>query len=187
MQATGVERLLSLSPLGVGDSRDDLPFFASKQGAGAESVAEKPAFKRLFESRRCLVVADGFYEWRREGKGKGAKKTPMYIRLASGRPLTFAGLWDAWKQPDGTPLKTFTILTTDASASIADIHDRMPVILSPADRARWLDREVDPEELRELLGPYPPEELVHWEVSRVVNAPANDVPECIEPVTDDEE
>lgn len=167
-----------------------VPFWAKDPSIGnrminarAESVAEKPAFKRLFQSRRCLVAADGFYEWRREGEGRSAKKTPMYIRLASGRPFTFAGLWDAWKQPDGTPLKTFTIVTTRAAEPIADIHDRMPVIVAPEDRARWLDREVDPEELRALLGPYPPGELVAWEVSRVVNAPANDVPECIEPVT----
>lgn len=169
-----------------------VPFWAKDPSIGsrminarAESVADKPAFKRLFASRRCLVAADGFYEWRRDGEGKKPKKTPVHIRLASGRPFTFAGLWDAWKQPDGTPLRTFTIITTRASASIAHIHDRMPVIVSPDDRRRWLDREADPEDLHGLLGPHPPEELVHWEVSTVVNAPANDVPECIEPVTEE--
>ena len=100
----------------------------------SKSLAEKPAFKDLLGKRRCLVLADGFYEWRKEGKGK----VPMRFKLKSGEPFTFAGLWDSWKQPDGSLLRTYTIVTTEPNDVLRPIHNRMPVMLTNDDARRWL-------------------------------------------------
>jgi putative SOS response-associated peptidase YedK len=102
--------------------------------ARAETLAEKPAFKDLLEKRRCLVLADGFYEWRKEGK----RKVPMRFKLKSGEPFTFAGLWDIWKQPDGSLLRTYTIVTTEPNDVLRPIHNRMPAMLSNDDALKWL-------------------------------------------------
>jgi putative SOS response-associated peptidase YedK len=146
--------------------------------ARAETLAGKPAFREAFERRRCLIPADGFYEWRRED----GRRIPMRICLPDGRPFAFAGVWEKWRDPaGGEPLHTCAIVTTAANDAVRPIHDRMPVILGPDERAAWLDPQGDPEALLRLLKPYDGE-LRAYEVSTVVNAAANDVARCIEPV-----
>jgi len=147
--------------------------------ARAESVAEKPAYRWAFKKHRCLVVTDGFFEWKKVAGGK----QPHLIRTKDGQPFAFAGLWSRWQPPQGEPLETFTILTTDANPVVADVHDRMPVILAPKDYGLWLDPAVqDPEKLQPLLVPAPEELLETLPVSRRVNSPANDSADCIEPL-----
>jgi putative SOS response-associated peptidase YedK len=147
--------------------------------ARAETVATKPAFRVALRKRRCLVVADGFYEWQQRGRGK----QPFYIVLKSREPFGFAGLWDTWTSTDGEEIRTCTIITTEANEVLKPIHDRMPVILSHEAEAIWLDPTIqDPAELLPLLKPYPAEEMKAYPVSRWVNTPDHDSPECIEPV-----
>lgn len=147
--------------------------------ARAETAAEKPSFRRALQKRRCLVLADGFYEWKKEGKSK----TPMYIRLQSHQPFGFAGLWETWQSPDGAKIHSCTILTTEPNALMAPIHHRMPVILSREGEAVWLDRAVEtPEQLLPLLAPYPAEAMEAYAVSTAVNSPRNDTPGCIAPL-----
>ncbi len=147
--------------------------------ARAETLAEKPSFKRALQKRRCLILADGFYEWKAEGK----KKTPMFISLKSRKPFGFAGLWETWKAPSGEAIHSCTIVTTTPNAMMAAIHNRMPVILSREAETSWLDRTIDdPQTLLPLLEPYADSEMVAYEVSPLVNSPRNDVPTCIEPV-----
>jgi putative SOS response-associated peptidase YedK len=149
--------------------------------ARAETLAEKPSFRNAFRRRRCLVLADGFYEWRQEEDKK--VKTPMYIRLASGRPFAFAGLWEAWNSPDGSTLLSCAIITTEPNRLMSGIHNRMPVILPEGAYPRWIDpSERRPEELQPLLAPYPDGELTAYPVDRLVNSPKNDLPECIRPL-----
>ena len=144
--------------------------------ARAETAAEKPAFRSAFRHRRCLVPADGFYEWRKLDRGK----QPFYIRMLDGRPFAFAGLWEQWKTPERETIETCTILTTDANDVLKPLHDRMPVIVSPGDYDAWLDAGLrDPEPLKPLLRPYPSEAMDSYPVSTLVNSPANDGPECI--------
>ncbi|MEE8147325.1 MAG: SOS response-associated peptidase [Longimicrobiales bacterium] len=161
-----------------------VPFWAKDVGIGnrminarCETLLSKPAFKYAVESRRCLVLADGFYEWCAGADGR----VPHWIHLPDGGPMAFAGLWERWDGGEDEPLFTFTIVTTDASPSIERIHDRMPVILEEDARERWLDRDLPGESAAELLSPYEGELREH-EVSRLVNSPANDVPECRDPV-----
>ena len=146
--------------------------------ARAETIAEKPAFREAFRRRRCLVAADGWYEWQ---PAPGGKK-PWFIRLREARPFAFAGLWERWKDPaDGSLLESCTIVTTDASASIRKIHDRMPVVLPEGEWDRWLDPAYsDTGMLAADLGPCDPKALVFWPVSRLVNAPKNQGPKLIE-------
>ena len=147
--------------------------------ARAETVAEKPSFRRALQKRRCLILADGFYEWRKEGK----KKTPLFITLKSRDPFAFAGLWETWKSPTGEAIHSCTIITTTPNILMASIHDRMPVILLRKAESLWLDRTVeDPQALLPLLMPYPAEEMAAYAVSPLVNSPRNDTPVCIEPV-----
>jgi putative SOS response-associated peptidase YedK len=146
--------------------------------ARAESVAAKPAFRTAFRRRRCLVVADGFYEWQRTG----TKKQPYFIRLADDRPFAFAGLWEFWEGPDHSALESCTLITTSANELMAPIHDRMPVILSPDDYDRWLDPAIQkPDQLQPLLRPYPSGEMLAYPVSTHVNNPRNEDAECIAP------
>jgi len=148
--------------------------------ARAETLAEKPSFRSAFRRRRCLILADGFYEWR-SNPGQKAK-TPMYIRLRSGRPFAFAGLWESWRAPDGAEVRTCAIITTQPNALMATIHRRMPVILPPEAHGTWLHvGDVPPGELAHLLVPYPGSEMVAHAVSRLVNNPREDVPDCIVP------
>jgi len=161
-----------------------VPFWAQDRSIGqrlinarAETVATKPAFRRAFKSQRCLIVADGFYEW----QNLGAKKQPFYIRLQDGSPFGMAGLWERWDKA-GDPLETCTILTTAANSLMAPLHERMPVILSSGDFCRWLDPAIhEPAALVPLLQPFNPEGMVAHPVSTIVNRPAHDAPDCIEP------
>ena len=163
-----------------------IPAWAKEEAIGnrminarAETIAEKPSFKRALQKRRCLVVADGFYEWKAEGK----KKTPMFIALSSREPFGFAGLWETWKSPNGEAIHSCTIITTTPNRLMESIHNRMPVILLRDAEAVWLDRTVDdPQKLLPLLLPYPEGEMTAYEVSLLVNSPRNDSPVCIEPV-----
>lgn len=148
--------------------------------ARADTLAEKPSFRTALKRRRCAVLIDGFYEWRRQGK----EKTPFLFRRRDGRPLALAGLWEEWRAP-GEPelLRTCTIVTTEANALMAPIHDRMPVILSPAGFDAWLTpKPVEAADVAHLLVPAPEDVLESYEVDKVVNNARNDVPACIEPV-----
>ena len=148
--------------------------------AKAETVAEKPSFRSAFKKRRCLVIATGFYEWQVQGRAK----QPIWIGLRSKRPFAFAGLWEQWKPPEGEPLETCTIITTEPNDLMAPIHNRMPVILSPASYDQWLDlsfQQIEP--LKALLRPYPSEELTAYPVSTLVNNPRHDASQCLEPVS----
>lgn len=148
--------------------------------ARSETAAEKPAYKSSFRKKRCLIAADGFYEWKPEGK----LKQPFLIHQASGKPFGIAGLWSSWRDPQGEALETFTILTTSPNSVLSPIHDRMPVILDPADYDLWLDPKVeDVERLQALMAPAPVEGWEAVPVSRAVNNPANDSPACLAPVT----
>lgn len=146
--------------------------------ARSETVAEKPSFRDSFRFRRCLVVADGFYEWKPEGR----RKQPFWIHLADRRPFAFAGLWDRWTGHEGPPVESCTILTTSASEALRPLHDRMPVILEPEAHAKWLDPDAAPWELEPLLAKARPEALSFHPVSTRVNHVGNDDPECIEPL-----
>jgi putative SOS response-associated peptidase YedK len=147
--------------------------------ARAESLAQKPSFGRPLEKRRCVVPADGFYEWRKEPRGP---KTPLFIRLKSGRTLAMAGLWDVWQSPDGSELRSCTIITTAANELVEPIHDRMPAILPLDACARWLaPQPAAADQLLDLLKPFPAEAMECYEVGLSVNSVANDSPQCIAP------
>ena len=147
--------------------------------ARAETLGEKPSFRAAYLRRRCLILADGFYEWQTIPGSK--TKQPMYIQLATKKPFAFAGLWELWR-PDDTPILSCTIITTEPNALLAPIHNRMPVILPPDAYARWLDpAEQKPAALNDLLKPYPADLMAAYPVSRLVNSPTNDTPACIVP------
>lgn len=143
--------------------------------ARAETVAEKPSFRSAFRHRRCLVIADGFYEWRRQD----GKKQPFYFRLHDGQPFAFAGLWEHWQDSMGEVIDSCTIITTEANEILQPIHDRMPVILNPKDYDLWLDPVEKPEQLQQLLQSYSSTEMTSYPVSTKVNKPTNDTPELI--------
>jgi len=151
----------------------------SMTNARSETVARKPAFRSAFKKKRCLVIADGFYEWRAEGK----KKFPMYIRLKTGECFGFAGLYNYWTSPDGETTCTCTIITVKANETVKPIHERMPVILPRDKDDFWLDpANEDREGLLSLLKPYPSEEMMVFEVSTKVNVPQFNTPENIQPL-----
>lgn len=163
---------------GLVPSWADEPAVGSRMiNARSETIAERPAFREAFEKRRCLIVADGFYEWKRVGD----IKVPTRITLKNRRPFAFAGLWERWSGANAEPLITCTILTTTPAPSLASIHDRMPVILPQEARGRWLNRDEDAEALKGLLRPYADEALDVYVVAPVVNRVENDSPECVEP------
>ncbi|MGP0592222.1 SOS response-associated peptidase [Nitrospira sp. T9] len=147
--------------------------------ARGETVAEKPAFRKAFKQQRCLVLADGFYEWKQEGK----TKQPYYVRFKDQRLFAFAGLWERWKKNEADPLETCTLITTAPNAVMEFIHHRMPVILTSKDYADWLDPSLQAiERINALLRPYPPEEMEAYPVSQLVNNPRHDRPECVVPI-----
>jgi putative SOS response-associated peptidase YedK len=149
--------------------------------ARGETLAEKPAFRGGYKYKRCLIPANGFYEWKAQPGSKA--KTPHFIHLKTGEPFAFAGLWDEWHSPDGSAIRSCTIVTTTPNALMAPIHNRMPVILDPRDYAEWLDKAVrTPESLNHLLRAFPAELMEAHPVSMLVNSPANDRAECILPV-----
>ncbi|MBD1935241.1 MULTISPECIES: SOS response-associated peptidase [Cyanophyceae] len=144
--------------------------------ARAETVTEKPSFRAAFKQRRCLILADGFYEWQQQEK----KKQPFYFRMNDENPFAFAGLWEHWKSDDGEVINSCTILTTEPNDLMRPIHNRMPVIIDPKDYDLWLDTEVKkPELLQPLLHPYSAEEMTAYPVSTKVNKPVNDSAELI--------
>jgi putative SOS response-associated peptidase YedK len=145
--------------------------------ARAETVAVKPAYRHAFKARRCLVVADGFFEWQK----RGGRKQPYHIRLTDDRPFAFAGLWEHWERETGV-VDSCALITTEPNELVRPIHERMPAILRREDYDRWLDPAVtDPAVLSAMLGPYPAAEMVAVPVSTLVNAPAHDQPECVHP------
>ena len=149
--------------------------------ARAETLNEKPAFKAAFRRRRCLILADGFFEWQVEAGQKS--KIPMYIRMQSGQPFAFAGLWENCHAPDGSQILSCTIITTEPNELMKPIHNRMPVILPKSAYYTWLaQEEADTGRLQQLLKPYPSEEMTAYAVSRLVNSPGNDRPDVIQPV-----
>jgi putative SOS response-associated peptidase YedK len=151
--------------------------------ARAETLTELPSFKPLVDRRRCIIPADGFYEWRMEGR----RKVPMWVHLKTKEPFGLAGLWDVWWKPDGKRVKSFTIITTEPKELVRPIHNRMPVILQPEDEDQWLDASRTPfAKAKSLLKPYPEELMDAHDVSTVVNSAKYDGPECIQPVSDDE-
>ena len=181
-----------------------VPFWAKDPAIGnrminarAETVPEKPSFRNAFAKRRCLIPADGFYEWKKEG----TYKTPYYIYHSSEKPMSFAGLWESWtpreekllvqgvkadspsiEREKPPTLQTFTIITTRANNKLQELHDRMPVIIPREKRDVWLNPDTDTGQLIELLEPLSSDEIEFHEVSRMVNSPGNNSPQCIEPV-----
>ena len=147
--------------------------------ARAESVPTKPAFRTAFRHRRCLIPADGFYEWL---KSEG-RKQPYLIRMHEGRPFAIAGLWEAWRDQGGKKIESFTVLTTTANEVAGQVHNRMPVIIGPENYDTWLDpKQEDDEKLRSLLAPFAADQMEAFPVSSRVNSPKNDDAECIKPV-----
>lgn len=165
-----------------------VPWFARDPGAGprsinarAETLATARAFREAYQRRRCLVVADGFYEWRKEGSAR----LPYFIRLASRRPFAMAAVWERWTGGGGTPLVSCAIVTCAANEIVAPIHGRMPVIVPAEGRATWLAADAGADALGALLRPHPPDAMELYPVSTLVNAPRNDGPECIRPLAED--
>lgn len=165
-----------------------IPFWAKDPSIGnrminarSETLAEKNSFKNAYRRRRCLVLADGFFEWANIAGQKA--KQPFYFRMEDGAPFAFAGLWEEWNSPEGSQLKSATIITTEPNALVKQVHARMPAILHPADFQLWLSMEEHPPAaLQHLLAPYPAEEMVAFPVSTTVNSPFNDLPENIQPL-----
>ena len=158
-----------------------IPYWAQDAAIGnrlinarADTLAQKPAFRDAYRARRCLVPASGFYEWKRTAGGK----QPWYVTSADGTTLAFAGLWERWRPAGGEAVLSFTIITTDASAPIREIHERMPAIVQPEDFAAWLNGE-DP---RELLRPCQTQMLMAYPVSAAVNSPGSDDPALVQPL-----
>ncbi|MDR3539433.1 MAG: SOS response-associated peptidase [Desulfosporosinus sp.] len=163
-----------------------IPFWAKDPSIGnklinarAETVDEKPSFKHSLQRKRCLIVVDGFYEWKKEG----TTKKPYRITLGSKEIFGFAGLWDTWKSPAGDIVNSCSIITTTPNNLMAPIHNRMPVILSRESEQLWLNQSiVESSLLKSLLVPYPANLMMAYEVSTLVNSPRNNGPECIVPV-----
>ena len=149
--------------------------------ARAETLAEKPSFRSALTRRRCLILADGFYEWSKPDKKAGQPATPYLFRLRDGGPFAMAGLWEIWTSPEGDVLKTCTIITTEANDVVAPIHDRMPVIFTPRVSWEWLQNRSQ-HDLLGMLQPFPARDMVLHPVSRAVNDPKNDNPAVIAPL-----
>ena len=148
--------------------------------ARGETLAEKPSFRGSYRHKRCLIFADGFYEWKSFAGKK--TKTPYFIHMQNRKPFALAGLWDHWESPDGSSIKTCTIITTTPNELMESIHDRMPVILHPRDYAKWLDSAPQtPENLQSLIKPYATEAMSAYPVSTLVNSTSNDAPELVVP------
>lgn len=164
-----------------------IPFWAKDKSIGSrminarcETLLEKPSFRAPFQKRRCIVFSDGFYEW----KGTGKDKEPFFVRLKSGQPFGFAGLWERWTDKQtGQEVLSCTIITTEANELVSRIHTRMPVILRPESYRNWLRQDTAPvKDLVECLKPYDAGAMEAYRITRLVNNPKNDSPECIRPV-----
>ena len=148
--------------------------------ARGETVDQKPSFRAAFRRRRCLILADGFYEWQIVPGRKG--KIPTYIKMVDDKPFALAGLWESWDAPDGSNILSTTIITTEPNELLSGIHNRMPVILPEKEYSQWLQTgETEPSGLKSLLIPYPSDMMKAYTVSTTVNNPANETPECILP------
>ncbi len=146
--------------------------------ARAETVSEKPAFRAAIRRRRCLIPADGFYEWKRAG----GRKQPYYVRMRDAWTFAFAGIWESWKGGEGEAIESCALLTTGPNELLEPIHDRMPVIIPPGGYDLWLSPEVgDPSALSSFFSPYPSEEMVAYPVRTLVNNPKTDEPRLIDP------
>jgi putative SOS response-associated peptidase YedK len=198
MDAPNAEPRYNIAPtqeiLGVSESADGrelkffkwglIPSWAKDKSIGArlinarsETVTEKPAFREAFKRRRCLIPADGFYEWQRTG----GKKQPYFFRMRDESPFGFAGLWERWENGGGHAIESCTILTTEANDVLRPVHDRMPVIVHQEEYSLWLEGDTREQELlRELMRPFPAEEMVGYPVSPLVNSPRNKGSELIE-------
>lgn len=161
-----------------------VPFWAKDPLAGSkminarsETLSEKPAFKNALVKRRCLIPANGFYEWKKDG----GKKLPYRICLEPEELFAFAGLWESWKDSSGKPLYTFTIITTTANEIVSPIHDRMPVILEPELESQWINKQLNVDDALKMLKPYPAHKMKHYRVSEKINNVRNNSPELIEP------
>lgn len=143
---------------------------AKLNNARGETVAEKPSFREAFKRRRCLIPADGFYEWKTEGKFK----QPYYFSLKSEEPMALAGLWEMWKTPDGNTLRTVCIVTTSANELMAPVHDRMPVLISPENFGPWLNPAIEGSAVQDWLMPASPECMDSWPVSKEVSWASNE-------------
>jgi putative SOS response-associated peptidase YedK len=145
--------------------------------ARSETVEEKPSFRQAFKQRRCLIPADGFYEWQRTG----GKKQPFFFRMRDESPFGFAGIWERWKGKDGEAINSCTILTTQANEVLLPVHDRMPVILHGDDYELWFDEDVRKLDLvKEMLRPFPASEMVGYPISTLINSPRNQGAELVE-------
>ncbi|NLN94994.1 MAG: SOS response-associated peptidase [Bacteroidales bacterium] len=160
-----------------------IPFWAKDEKIGnkminarAESITEKPSFKHAFKQRRCLIPADGFYEWKNQNG-----KTPFRIKLKNDQPFAMAGIWEAWKNPENSTIYSFSIITTAANELLQSIHERMPVILRQESEEIWLNSNKQ-DELLALLKPYDPNQMYAYEISKLVNSPSNDNPAVLLPV-----
>ena len=175
------ERVLDVFRWGLIPSWAKDPAIGNRMiNARAETVLEKPAFRTAFARRRCLVPAGGFYEWKKAAGSAKGPKIPHWIHPADGEPLTLAGLWETWRPArDAPPVRTFTILTTEPSADVSALHDRMPVIVAPGDRDGWLDAETPTADAAALLRPAPEGTLRAYAVSTAVNRPGYDTPDLI--------
>ncbi|HHG83419.1 MAG TPA: SOS response-associated peptidase [Bacteroidetes bacterium] len=161
-----------------------IPFWAKNPAIGhkminarGETLAEKPAFREALRQRRCLIPADGFYEWQKTPYGK----VPHHIHFINREVMTFAGLWESWRDAQGKEIRSFTIITTSPNALMAPIHDRMPVIIPAANRMRWLEMDLPQEAVLAQLCPYPAHEMQADPVSNAVNSPRNEGPSLLDP------
>lgn len=164
-----------------------IPFWAKDPSIGyrminarAETIHEKPAFRNAFQKRRCLILADSFYEWEKDSGTK--KKIPNRILLKTREPFAMAGLYEKWISPEKEEIFSCTILTTEANEMIRPLHDRMPVILDQEGEKHWLNSRESPTFLQSLFVPYPAQEMEHYRVSQVVNNAKNETVDCIEPI-----
>lgn len=150
--------------------------------ARGETIHEKPSFRAAFKRRRCLIPADGFYEWKAVGEGRSKSKQPFHIRRTDRQPFAFAGLWECWTPPDGSELESCTIVTTEANELLAQIHDRMPVILSPDEYSLWLDPDVEAAALCQLIDPYSIDDFEMYPVETDVNNARTERPGLDSPI-----
>lgn len=165
-----------------------IPSWAKDAGIGnrminarGETLAEKPAYRGAYKYKRCLIPADGFYEWKSQPGTK--TKLPYFIHLKNGEAFAFAGLWDEWQGADASPIRSCTIITTTPNPMMAPIHDRMPVILRPEDYREWLDTNPrTPDSLKHLIKAFPADRMEAYPVSALVNSPSNDRAELVQPV-----
>ena len=173
------QRQLTLFRWGLVPSWADDPKIGYRMiNARADTIATKPSFRAAFKQRRCLIPADGFYEWKKEGK----EKQPYLIEVGDSQLFAFAGLWESWGGGDRPAIESCTIITTEANSLMSELHDRMPVILSPSDYEAWLDpNNNDREGLQKLLDPYPADQMQYRPVSKTVNNARHEGPECAEP------